>query len=248
MKLQLTTSHAPPKKKIKNYLTGYAKAAQGNIHAPGHLTSPPRQQNFEDGFSTHTSKSSSLSNDLLSSVLNILVEEVRELKQVVRSNKQDIKDILAQLASLQAQIQKQEQKQQGDTLVSFETLKVPIESSLPQQPQQPRPYQQHSMAVGSSHPNASIAKFIPIVDARHQLLKQIPFLSSYSVYLCDPKVAFVVDDIQKPFVAFLMVHPPNMLEARSYNSLCLTLLNSPPILIHTNEHFCKLLGYSKVLL
>ncbi len=192
----------------------------------------------------HASKSSS--NDLLSSVLNILVEEVRELKQVVRSNKQDIKDILAQLASLQAQIQKQEQKQQGDTLVNVETLKAPIEASLPQ----PRPcHQQHSMAVSSSHPNASIAKFIPIVvDARHHLLKQIPFLSSYSAYLCDPKVAFVVDDIQKPFVAFLMVHPPNMLEARSYNSLCLTLLNSPPILIHTNELFCKLLGYSKVLL
>ncbi len=192
-----------------------------------------------------SARSTGADNSLFTSMLSFLAEEIRELKNELKANKKDTNMILDQLAALQKKVNQQE----NNSLSSYSSpenlsypgasaVHLPSASLSPPSHQLSHYHQQRSVPAASSS-IVSQTNF-GSMHIRQQILSHLPFLSTYSTYLNDPSVPFVVNDLEKPFAVLLFVssHTKAIWNGQ--------IPDTPPLLIHANELYCKLLGYSQV--
>ncbi len=233
-------------------LSDYSKSLEPSNEAP---TLDPRNVNTQGKHNNYSAKngkhadqvlantsarSSGADNSLFTSMLSFLAEEIRDLKNELKANKKDTNMILDQLAALQKKVNQQE----NNSLPSHsspENLSYPGASTAhPPPPSQQLSHYHHQRSVPAASSSIVSQTNFGSMHIRQQILSHLPFLSAYSTYLNDPNVPFVVNDLEKPFAVLLFVssHTKAVWNGQTPDT--------PPLLIHANELYCKLLGYSRV--
>ncbi len=156
------------------------------------------------------------------SVLALLVEEVKELKNCAKQMNSEQQEMRCQVRLLHDK-QKQQEKQQQDVDAKLNDLMRLVRSH--DSPKYPSPVQR-----------------TPSVPSRKEILDFLPFLIEYDVP--NGSTAFVLDDLRKPFIVMKTIG--NITGTFLVSAPVEDTIRHLPVIAFVNDTFCKLVGYSKV--
>ncbi len=118
---------------------------------------------------------------MLMSVLNMLLDEVKEFKLVTRQLQQEQRMVIKDIAMLKAK-QLEQERYQNQVHIKINRMEEKLISSV--------------MLSGRAHE----------LQMRRQVLRCVPFLADYPT-LADLSVPFAVRDAAAPFLAFMKIMP-----------------------------------------
>ncbi len=175
----------------------------------------------------HLNNNNKHSGTMVDSVVSLLIDEIKELKLVVRQQKEENDRLCTRLSKLEEKVTLQNRK--IDSLLRDSPASSPSSGATP--PQVPGERRRGGIPL-------IVSSFLPLPmpvhvrQVRHQILKFLPFLADYGI--ANPAVPFVLDDLRKPF-AVLLSKPKE--DSCSKNS---------PVYLFANQAYCEQLGYSLV--
>ncbi len=187
--------------------------------------------------------------DVSESVLTLLIDEIRELKNL----RQELKQLREKVTRTQEQkdilmehiIDLKMERQHMQQRISSMLKKMQEQAKLNEyflerlNSSSPSPSSSSSSSSSSPHTSPISAASPPLTSVPHgiskpEILCYLPFLSGYD--LANPENKFILSDLGQPFAAFVRPHPDH----RDID------LSIPPTFIFANEAFCNLVNYPSV--
>ncbi len=222
-------------------------SAENTASPPSSYTAPKtnHQKDLTNGDSSISEEIERTKCDVSESVLTLLIDEIRELKNL----RQELKQLQEKVTRTQEQkdilmehiIDLKMERQHMQQRISSMLKKMQEQAKLNEYFMERLNSSSPSPSSSSSSPHTSpiSAASPPLASVPHGISKPeilcfLPFLSGYD--LANPENKFILSDLRQPFAAFVRPHPDH----RDID------LSIPPTFIFANEAFCNLVNYPSV--